>query len=25
VSQNLNELLPAPEFAEGDVVVYETR
>jgi hypothetical protein len=25
VSQNASELLPAPEFAEGDVVVYETR
>ena len=25
VSQNLSELLPDPEFAEGDVVVYETR
>jgi len=25
VSQNLSELLPDPEFADGDVVVYETR
>lgn len=25
VSQNLSELLPDPEFAEGEVVVYETR
>jgi quinol monooxygenase YgiN len=25
VSQNLSELLPEPEFADGDVVVYETR
>ncbi len=24
VSQNLSELLPDPEFAEGEVVVYET-
>jgi Antibiotic biosynthesis monooxygenase len=25
VSQNMSELLPDPEFANGDVVVYETR
>ena len=25
VSENLSELLPAPEFADGNVVVYETR
>ncbi len=25
VSQNLSELLPSPEFAEGDVVVYEAQ
>jgi hypothetical protein len=25
VSQNMSELLPDPEFADGDVVVYETR
>lgn len=25
VSQNLSELLPSPEFADGQVVVYETR
>lgn len=25
VSQNMSELLPAPEFADGRVVVYETR
>ena len=25
VSQNLSELLPSPEFAEGQVVVYEAR
>jgi hypothetical protein len=25
VSQNMSELLPEPEFAKGDVVVYETR
>jgi hypothetical protein len=24
VSQNLSELLPEPEFADGEVVVYET-
>jgi len=25
VSQNMSELLPDPEFADGKVVVYETR
>jgi heme-degrading monooxygenase HmoA len=25
VRQNLSELLPAPEFADGQVVVYESR
>jgi hypothetical protein len=25
VRQNLSELLPSPEFADGEVVVYETR
>jgi hypothetical protein len=25
VSQNLSELLPAPEFAAGEVVVYEAK
>jgi quinol monooxygenase YgiN len=25
VKQNLSELLPSPEFAEGQVVVYEAR
>ena len=25
VNQNLNELLPSPEYAEGQVVVYEAR
>jgi hypothetical protein len=25
VSQNLSELLPSPEFAEGQVVVYEAK
>lgn len=25
VRQNMSELLPAPEFAEGEVVVYEAR
>jgi heme-degrading monooxygenase HmoA len=25
VRQNLNELLPSPEFAGGEVVVYETK
>jgi hypothetical protein len=25
VRQNLSELLPAPEFADGEVVVYETK
>ena len=25
VEQNLNELLPAPEFAEGEVAVYEAK
>ena len=25
VKQNLSELLPSPEFADGEVVVYETK